>query len=274
MVRTDITLTNKRGQNIVCSHFEPLEGDRQWEEMPCVVYMHGNSSCRLEALECVQYLLPANITLFCFDFPGCGLSDGEYISLGWYERDDVDCVINYLRAHRKVSTVGLWGRSMGSVTALLHGDRDPSIAGMILDSPFSSLKVLVNELAKSHTKVPGFLVSSALALIRKSIQSRANFDIEHLTPIKHVSKSFIPALFAAANQDDFIQPHHAQELHDAYAGDKNLIKFDGDHNSGRPGFFHDSAVIFFINTLQVNVMLTEENSMNPQQREAWKTKME
>ena len=74
-----------------------------------------------------------------------------------------------MRAHRKVSTVGLWGRSMGSVTALLHGDRDPSIAGMILDSPFSSLKVLVNELAKSHTKVPGFLVSSALALIRKSI---------------------------------------------------------------------------------------------------------
>ena len=76
---------------------------------------------------------------------------------------------------------------MGSVTALLHADRDPSIAAIILDSPFSSLKVLVNELAKTHTKVPGFLVSSALALIRKSIQSRANFDIEHLTPIKHVS---------------------------------------------------------------------------------------
>ena len=53
VMRTDITLTNKRGQNIVCSHFEPLESDRQWEEMPCVVYMHGNSSCRLEALECV-----------------------------------------------------------------------------------------------------------------------------------------------------------------------------------------------------------------------------
>ncbi len=29
---------------------------------------------------------------------------------------------------------------MGAVTALLHGDRDPSIAGMVLDSPFSELK--------------------------------------------------------------------------------------------------------------------------------------
>jgi len=24
---------------------------------------------------------------------GCGLSDGEYISLGWYEKDDVDLVV-------------------------------------------------------------------------------------------------------------------------------------------------------------------------------------
>ena len=93
---------------------------------------------------------------------------------------------------------------MGSVTALLHGDRDPSIAGMILDSPFSNLRTLVNELARTHTKIPGFLVSSTMALIRKSIQSKAHFDINNLTPIDHVKKSFIPALFAAGNQDDFI----------------------------------------------------------------------
>jgi dienelactone hydrolase len=60
--------------------------------------------------------------------------------LGWHERDTLNTVVNYLRAERHVNTVGLWGRSMGAVTALLHGDRDPSIAGMVLDSPFASLK--------------------------------------------------------------------------------------------------------------------------------------
>ena len=102
--------------------------------------MHGNSSCRLEALELVPNLLQANITLFCFDFVGCGNSEGEYISLGWHERDDVNVIVNYLREHRKVSTIGLWGRSMGAATALLHANRDPSIAGMVLDSPFSDLR--------------------------------------------------------------------------------------------------------------------------------------
>ena len=113
-----------------------------------MIYMHGNSSCRIEALEAIQILLPQNITLFCFDFSGCGMSEGEYISLGWYERDDVHIIVEHLRKERRVSTIGLWGRSMGAVTALLHADRDPSIAGIVLDSPFCDLKILVNELAK------------------------------------------------------------------------------------------------------------------------------
>lgn len=49
------------------------------------------------------------------------MSEGEYISLGWHEKDDLQCVIDYLRSSGKVSLIGLWGRSMGAATALLHG---------------------------------------------------------------------------------------------------------------------------------------------------------
>ena len=145
-----------------CSHFEPIETERNWKNLPCVIYMHGNSSCRLEALDLVEYFLASNITLFCFDFPACGMSEGEYISLGWFERDAVASIVEYLRANRNVSTIGLWGRSMGAVTALLHGDRDPSIAGLVLDSPFSNLRTLCNELASTYASVPSFLVGAAM----------------------------------------------------------------------------------------------------------------
>lgn len=90
-------------------------------------------------MEAAKILLPLNITLFTFDFAGCGMSEGEFVSLGWHEREDLEIVVNYLRKERNVSTIGLWGRSMGAVTALLYGDNDPSIAGMVLDSPFSNL---------------------------------------------------------------------------------------------------------------------------------------
>ena len=39
------------------------------------------------------------------------------------------------------------------------------------------------------------------------------------------------------------------------------MKFDGDHNSPRPSFFYDSVVIFFYNTLQVELLLTEETKI-------------
>lgn len=89
--------------------------------------------------------------MLCFDFSGCGLSEGEYISLGWYERDDVDVVVEWLRKSNKVSTIGIWGRSMGAVTGLMHADRDPSIAGLVLDSPFTNLRTLAEEIAKENT---------------------------------------------------------------------------------------------------------------------------
>ena len=169
--------------------------------------------------------------MFCFDFAGCGLSDGEFISLGWWEREDVAMIVEHLREYGRVSSIGLWGRSMGAVTALLHADRDPSIAAIVLDSPFSNLHKLVNELAYSYVKIPSFLINPALKLVASSIKSKVNFNIYDLSPIDHVKNSFIPALFATATEDDFIKPHHAQELHDAYQGDKNFIKFEGDHNT-------------------------------------------
>lgn len=36
----------------------------------------------------------------------------------------------------KVSKIGLWGRSMGAATSLFYGQKDPSVAALVLDSPF------------------------------------------------------------------------------------------------------------------------------------------
>ena len=39
-------------------------------------------------------------------------------------------------------------------------------------------------------------------------------------------------------------------MHYFLQGDKNIIKFEGDHNSPRPQFYFDSINIFFHNVLQ------------------------
>ncbi|WOL05451.1 hypothetical protein Cni_G14180 [Canna indica] len=239
-----------------------------------------NSGCRADASEAAIVLLPSNITVFTLDFSGSGLSEGEHVTLGWYEKDDLKAVVDYLRADGNVSCIGLWGRSMGAVTSLMYGAEDPSIAGIVLDSPFSNLVDLMMELVDTYKyPLPKFTVKLAIQHMRKVIKKKANFDIMDLDAIPGLDQSltwqmrkfwhelvakrcFVPVLLGHAIDDDFIHPHHSDHIFDAYNGDKNIIKFDGDHNSPRPQFYFDSITIFFHNVLDPPKSMSNEFHFN------------
>jgi len=254
--RTDLNIRNERGLILRCSFFEPDNSQRVAKELPCVIYLHGNSSSRVEAIPYLGLLLPSEITLFCFDFAGSGQSEGEYVSLGWWEREDLKVVIEYLRGTGRVSTIALWGRSMGAATALLHAYRDPSIAGLVLDSPFASMNRLTEELINKHTgKVPGFTISVFLWFVKKTIKSKAQFNMDDLVPLNYVESEYIPAQFIVAKSDDFINPSHGTLLYEKYAGDKNLIEVEGGHNTKRPNHALSTIYVFLHNALRVETLL-------------------
>ncbi|EMS48134.1 hypothetical protein TRIUR3_10822 [Triticum urartu] len=259
--RKDLEVVNSQGKKLQCSHYIPAvipEGTA----LPCVIYCHGNSGCRADASEAAIILLPSNITVFTLDFSGSGLSEGEHVTLGWNEKEDLKAVVNYLRTDGNISCIALWGRSMGAVTSLMYGAEDPSIAGMVLDSPFSNLVDLMMELVDTYKyPLPKFTICShnfdaylqmvklAIQHMRKIVKKKASFDIMDLDTIQVAKRCFVPALFGHATEDDFILPHHSDKICEAYVGDKNIIKFDGDHNSPRPQFYFDSITIFFHNVL-------------------------
>lgn len=58
-----------------CSYFEPFSV--RDKPHPVVIYLHGNSSSRLEGLALLPYLLPIGIAVILMDFAGCGLSEGS-----------------------------------------------------------------------------------------------------------------------------------------------------------------------------------------------------
>ena len=246
-VREELEVVNPRGLTLQCSWYRPEAS----EPVPVIIYLHGNSGCRADADDALHTMLPYGVSVFTFDFAGSGQSDGDYVSLGYFEQQDVRVVVEYLRATNRVSTIGLWGRSMGAATAILYAKDDPSVAGMVLDSPFSDLPVLCEEVASmAQIKVPkSMLKSVGMPLLKKSIFKRAGFDIAECSPLKHVEFCFVPALFVHGEKDDFILPRHSEELCERYAGEKNRILVKGNHNTVRPSFMRDSASIFFAQCL-------------------------
>lgn len=195
-VREDTQITNARGLVLQCSMWHRASLP---EAVPCVVYTHGNASCRAEALQVLTNVLATGASLFSFDFAGCGLSQGDYISLGWFEKDDLQAAIEHLRATGLVSAIMLWGRSMGATSAVLQASRDASLAGLVLDSPFASLEQVALELVTHAPEtvpgapnIPPFLVKTALSIVARSVKGRANFDLYKLRPVDAAKTCFVP----------------------------------------------------------------------------------
>ena len=238
--RVDIDLKNMRDMTIKCSWFHPNKAN--WWPMPVVIYLHGNCGSRVDSLE-VLHLLGEGFSLFTYDACGSGQSDGDYVSLGFYERQDLATVIEYLQGTKKISTIGLWGRSMGGVTSIMYASRDASsIQFVIADSPFSSLKGLCKDLVKQHAPVvPGKLVKAAVGKMQRRIFKLANFDIDDLEICKFAKQCIVPSFLFHGEEDDFVLPYHSQLVADNYAGSCIHHVVKGGHNSTRGADVHDLA---------------------------------
>jgi pimeloyl-ACP methyl ester carboxylesterase len=129
-----------------CSHFQCIKD----KKTPCIIYCHGNSGSRLDCLDIIEHLLPINVSVVAFDFSGSGQSEGEWVSMGYYEKDDIKSVVEYLE-HSGITQIGLWGRSMGAVSALLYASYHRNIDFVIAESPFASLRSLCVDLVNIHT---------------------------------------------------------------------------------------------------------------------------
>jgi pimeloyl-ACP methyl ester carboxylesterase len=240
--RIDLDLENMRGLRLRCSWFLPERADPS--TLPCLVYLHGNCGCRLDALEALP-LLRHGVSIFGYDASGSGHSDGEYVTLGFYERQDLACVVEHLHS-RGIADIGLWGRSMGAVTAIMYAAKDPSIRCLIGDSPFSSLKRLAGDLVTRHAGawVPKAVVSTAVKKIRKKIAKMAQFDINDLDAAKYARLCNVPSFLFHGEADDFVLPYHSVAVADSFNGSciHRIVK--GSHNGTRGDDVMSIAVPF------------------------------
>ena len=258
-----------------CSHFQPAESTDLNDEdvhkfrpksdpFPCVIYCHGNAGSRVDALPLLPILLPQGVSVCCFDFAGAGQSEGQFLSLGYFEREDLRTVIEFLKSSQRISRIGLWGHSMGASSCLLYAadGANDAVCAMVCDSPFSSLEAVIAETAASgkqrlsESGVPGIrlmpdmLIPMAVAAIRRSILSQATFDIREVNPLNKCGATLIPVLFGHGEDDDMVAPYHSQRLHDAYGGNTTLIRFAGSHNSERGDLFLGTVTAFLMALLR------------------------
>jgi uncharacterized membrane protein YgcG len=197
--------------------------------------------------------------LVAIDFAGSGHSEGDYVTLGWHEQHDVGCVVRYLTQERKFKKVALWGRSMGSVSAMMFAQNDMYHAmrpcALVLDSPFSSFPQLVDDLIKKGAiRVPRFAIKTILSMVRSSVKKRTGADIYKIDAVSRAPHCKMPSLFVTADRDEMVPQSHGKSLDGAWGGPSLQVTFHGGHNSPRPPHIYDAAGTF------IRQVLAEEDS--------------
>ena len=115
-------------------------------------------------------------------------------------------VIEYLYENKRVSTIGLWGRSMGAVTSILYMANEENIGTYscaVLDSGFCSLSYLMNSMA-GQMGIPPEFVAMLEPMIAMALQQQVGLTVEDLNTEEFAKKCEAPAHFMHAEGDDFV----------------------------------------------------------------------
>lgn len=226
-----VTFLNRRKQKIVGSFY--ASGSFQTESIHrCIVYLHGNIGSQKEGRTIVPQYAPRGISVFCFDFSGSGLSDGEYVTLGYNESRDVIDVINFLAVEMEITEFVLWGRSMGATTAILAAPNSKLIKGIIVDSAYSDLDNLFDSIGQAAS-LNAVIRYFGVKWIKLEVYTKARFNCNEVSAISIAPKCKVPMLIGHAVDDDFIPYIQAATIYEAYGGPKELVPLVGNHNSTR-----------------------------------------
>ncbi|KAH7815666.1 putative alpha beta-hydrolase family [Monocercomonoides exilis] len=137
---------------------------------------------------------------------------------------------------------------MGASTALLYSGRDQSLNGIILDSPFASLKQLVDDMAE-QVAIPCAccLLPFGRSLVKSRVKKRTGLDIDNLRPIEAVHRSTVPLVIGHGKDDRLISIAQSTEIFNSYPClDKQFFILPGDHNASRPQSFFQHALLFVL----------------------------
>jgi pimeloyl-ACP methyl ester carboxylesterase len=241
-IRHAVNVSNERDQKMMGSLYVSAEHNVT-EGGPCVIYMHGNASSQHEGQFLIPNLCPRGIAVYCFDFAGCGASGGDFISLGHFERIDVEFIIQFLVESFRLGPFVLWGRSMGAATAVLV--QHPYVVGKIVDSGYTSIPDVVTAIAKK-LRLPSFLLPAALFFLKRTIVGKADFDLSTVSPLESArGPDTVPVRFCHAADDEFIPIEQGETLFMAYAHpDKKFLRVVGGHNGRRPLDWIENGCLF------------------------------
>lgn len=184
-----------------------------------VILLHGHGGRRNQMMARARLFHERGFAVLLYDARGCGESEGDLVSAGWLERQDLLGAIDELR-RRGFSRIGCLGASQGAATIILAAeDLPPEVSWVVAESCYPTLDDAVDRRFRHHVHLPGW---AAGCLITKIAEWRLGFPVGSVRPIDHIIRLHCPVMVMGGEQDALTRPESTQALFDAARTPKSV----------------------------------------------------
>ncbi|MGZ0085499.1 alpha/beta hydrolase [Caldibacillus thermoamylovorans] len=182
-----------------------------------VIFAHGYGNNRVQEnvpfLPIAKRLVAEGYRVILFDFRASGESEGDMITIGVKEKDDLLGVIDYAKEHFR-EPIALYGVSMGAATSILAAAEDSDVRGVIADSPFSDLESYLRANMPVWTHLPNVPFTYLILAI---VPALADLDLGVSSPIHAVDRvAPRPILFIHSKDDRSIPYKESVKLYNTH----------------------------------------------------------
>lgn len=190
-----------------------------------IIYIHGVGDNKISGIARAKLFHENGFHVLLPDMRRHGESEGEYCTYGYYEKDDVSRMIDFLhtRADLEVARLMVFGLSMGAAMALQTAVMDDRIQLVIAEGCFTDLRTIALDYQQRYIKVRSKLIGD---IVMRHSEQLAKFAADEVAPLDAVQKIKVPVLFTHGKNDPLIAPEYSRVLYEHAKEPKELYFID------------------------------------------------
>jgi alpha-beta hydrolase superfamily lysophospholipase len=217
-----------------------------------VIFCHGHAGSLDPDLRYVPAFQQHGYNVLQFDFRAHGRSEGQHVSMGYYEQSDLLGAVDHLQ-ERGIKRVGVLGFSLGGAVAISTAAQCPTIVAVVSDGGFARILPTL-ERGLQQRGVPGWLARSLAPIIVRIAGRRLGCDLQAADPLRWIHQiSPRSVLFIHGGQDTYVPQAEIEQLYAAAGNPKALwIVPEAEHrrvDQARPEEYMARVLGFFDQSL-------------------------
>lgn len=206
----EVSVRSRDGLTLRAWYFPPAEDGR-------VVYiLHGFTDCRGGMNDHIELFRGLGFGALVPDSRGHGTSDGNLVTFGEREVEDVLVWLDWLRK-QGVSDVAAFGQSMGAAVALLSLARGAGWSRVVAEAGFTRFSRVASEKVAARARVPRAAPLMWPVTQFGMIYARLRYGVNlwNSSPVDALTVTPVPLLLIHGGRDTSIPAEHSRRLHAA-----------------------------------------------------------